>query len=490
MKSYKMAVQHKKYNFKTEPFDHQKKIFEETWRKPYHAFFMEMGTGKSKIAIDTMGALYLAGKIENVLIVAPKGVMDNWAYKEIPTHLSDQVPASILRWQSAIGKKLREDFINTMKLTDRLRIMVMNVEAFSTSKGASAAEWFVRHPGGTMMIVDESTTIKNRTAKRTKTIIKIGRHCQYRRILTGSPVTKSPLDLFTQAEFLQPNCLGFNSFFAFRARYAVLAQRAMGHRSFQQLVGYKRLDELNEKIQEFSSRVLKEDCLDLPEKIFLRRTVALTKEQQKAYTQMKSMALATLEDGSMATTTNVLTQIMRLQQICCGHFKNDEGHIIDLENNRIDELLNICEETDGKVIIWANWVHDIVKIGEALAIKYGQKAVQSYYGSTEQSTRQNVVEEFQKPDSPLRFFIGNTQTGGFGLTLTEAKTVIYYSNSYDLEKRMQSEDRAHRIGQFSPVTYVDLVVPKSIDEKILVALRDKIDIASQVLGEDSKKWFD
>jgi SNF2 family DNA or RNA helicase len=144
---------------------------------------------------------------------------------------------------------------------------------------------------------------------------------------------------------------------------------------------------------------------------------------------MKSMALAMLEDGSMATTTNVLTQIMRLQQICCGHFKNDEGHVIDLDNNRIDELLNICEETDGKVIIWANWVHDIVKIGEALAIKYGQKAVQSYYGSTEQSTRQNVVEEFQKPDSPLRFFIGNTQTGGFGLTLTEAKTVIYYSNS-------------------------------------------------------------
>ena len=205
---------------------------------------------------------------------------------------------------------------------------------------------------------------------------------------------------------------------------------------------------------------------------------------------MKSMALAMLEDGSMATTTNVLTQIMRLQQICCGHFKDDEGHVIDLDNNRIDELLNICEETDGKVIIWANWVHDIVNIAEALAIRYGQEAVQSYYGSTEQSTRQNVVEEFQKPDSPLRFFIGNTQTGGYGLTLTEAKTVIYYSNSYDLEKRMQSEDRAHRIGQFSPVTYVDLVVPKSIDEKILVALRDKIDIASQVLGEDSKKWFD
>lgn len=483
------------YQYKTEPFEHQKTIYEKTWKDPYHAFFMEMGTGKSKIAIDTMGALFLANKISRVLIVAPKGVMDNWVYKEIETHLSDQVPRIILRWQANVTKAMREEFQDAMKKHLHLRIMVMNVEALSTSKGAGAADWFISHAGpvgvrDTMMIVDESTTIKNRSAKRTKTIINLGKKCKYRRILTGSPITKSPLDLFSQAEFLETGCLGFNSYFSFRARFAVLQHKVMGHKSFQQLVGYKRLDELNEIVQSISSRVLKEECLDLPEKIYTRRHVELTQEQQVAYNQMKTMALAMLEDGSLATTTNVLTQIMRLQQICCGFLKDDDGEITELKNNRINELLNVCEETDGKVIIWANWVHDISRISKALEKEYGPDAVCSYYGETAQEDRQQMIKDFQNPESPLRFFIGNTQTGGLGITLTEAKTVVYFSNSYDLANRMQSEDRAHRIGQFSPVTYVDLVSPKTIDEKILTALKNKINVASQVLGEEARKWFD
>jgi SNF2 family DNA or RNA helicase len=340
-----------------------------------------------------------------------------------------------------------------------------------------------------MMIVDESTTIKNRQAARTKNIVKAGRLAKYRRILTGSPVTKSPLDLFSQCNFLSPNALGFQSFFAFQNRYAIVQSRTMGHRSFQEIVGYRRLEELSEKLETFSVRLLKEDCLDLPEKIYIRRDVALTKEQKLAYDQMKHIAMAQLENGELATTQSVLTQIMRLQQICCGHLRTDEGSVNSLPNNRLSELLDIAEEVQGKVIIWATWTHDLLMIADALRRRYGPDSAATYYGGTPQDERQKIVTEFQDPESSLRFFVGQPKTGGYGITLTAANTMVYYSNSYDLEIRLQSEDRAHRIGQKNAVTYIDLVSPKTIDEKILQALRDKIDIAGKVLGENAKDWI-
>jgi SNF2 family DNA or RNA helicase len=204
---------------------------------------------------------------------------------------------------------------------------------------------------------------------------------------------------------------------------------------------------------------------------------------------MKKLALAKLEDGELATTASVLTQIMRLQQICCGFLQPDEGEIQSLDNNRTDELLNILDETQGKVIIWASYTYDIKKIRDTLSEKYGEESVACYYGETPQDERQTIVEEFQDPENPLRFFVGQPRTGGYGITLTAANTVIYYSNSYDLEIRLQSEDRAHRIGQTNKVTYIDLVSPNTIDEKILIALKSKIDIAGQVLGEQARDWL-
>jgi SNF2 family DNA or RNA helicase len=312
---------------------------------------------------------------------------------------------------------------------------------------------------------------------------------KYRRILTGSPITKSPMDLFSQCNFLAEKALGFNSYFAFQARYANVQKRTMGHRSFQQIVGYRRLDELSEKLDKFSSRVLKVDCLDLPVKVYTRREVPLTPEQTKLYMQMKKLALAKLQSGELATTASVLTQIMRLQQICCGHLQPDDGEIQSVKSNRLNELLDITEEFQGKAIIWATYTHDIQQIADALRDRFGPESVATYYGATPQDERQEIVDTFQQKDSPLRFFVGQPKTGGYGITLTEANTVIYYSNSYDLEIRLQSEDRAHRIGQKNKVTYVDLVSPGTIDEKILGALRSKIDLAGQVLNEDVQSWL-
>jgi SNF2 family DNA or RNA helicase len=312
---------------------------------------------------------------------------------------------------------------------------------------------------------------------------------KYRRILTGSPVTKSPMDLYSQCDLLNNRALGFNSFFAYQARYAIVQRRTMGHRSFQQITGYRRLDELNAKLDTFSNRILKEDCLDLPAKVYVRRNVELTPEQAKLYKQMKKLALAKMESGELATTQSVLTQIMRLQQICCGFLQPDDGEIEPVPNNRMSELMDVVDEVQGKAIIWASYTHDIQQIADALRDRFGAESVATYYGATPQEKRQEIVTRFQDKHGPLRFFVGQPRTGGYGITLTAANTVIYYSNSYDLEIRLQSEDRAHRIGQKNNVTYIDLVSPDTIDEKILQALRDKINLANEVLGDKARDWL-
>jgi SNF2 family DNA or RNA helicase len=363
----------------------------------------------------------------------------------------------------------------------------MNVEALSTTKGLTFVRKFLSCHN-TLIAVDESTTIKTPSAKRTKSILKLSELAKYRRILTGSPITKSPLDLYTQCGFLNEELLGFSSYYAFRSRYAHMIERNFGGRRVQIVKSYQRLDELSKLIEPFSYRVLKEDCLDLPEKIYIRREVELTEEQTKLYSTMKQMALATL-NGKLLTAPNVLTQLMRLHQITCGHFKSDDGKIQELKNNRIEELMSILEETEGKAIIWANYIYDIERIVEAIKKEYGEDSVVQYYGAIDSDERQKNIERFQDPRSPFRFFVGNPQTGGYGITLTAANTVIYYSNGYDLEKRLQSEDRAHRIGQKKSVTYIDLIAEKTIDEKIVKALRKKIDIASQIMGEELKDWI-
>ena len=245
---------------------------------------------------------------------------------------------------------------------------------------------------------------------------------------------------------------------------------------------------LGEKVSPHSYRILKKDCLDLPEKSFVKREVELSDEQKQAYAEMKVNATTMLK-GQSATALNVLTQLIRLHQITCGHMKTDDGEIINLKNSRLNELMQILGETTGKVIIWANYVHDILNIERAIKDEYGSTSYCTYYGATKSEDRQKCIKKFQEPSNPVRFFIGNTQTGGYGITLTEASTVIYYSNNYDLEKRIQSEDRAHRIGQKNPVLYIDLVAKGTVDEKIIQSLRNKINIAREISGEELVTWI-
>jgi len=479
----------KHYKFKTEPYAHQIKALEKSWAQETYGLFMEMGTGKSKVLVDNIAMLYDRGAIRGALIVAPKGVYKNWDQIEFPVHMPEHVEYTKVLWEANITKKKQFELDTLFDDKGDLKILIMNVEALSTQKGLDFAHSFLNIFLGRALIgIDESTTIKNPTAKRTKNILKIGNLAKYRRILTGSPVTKSPLDLFSQCLFLDPYHLGYDSYYAYRARYAHMLDRNFGGRRVQIVGSYRRLDELALKLEKFSYRVLKEDCLDLPEKVFTKRSIELTPEQKKVYDQMKQMALAML-DGKVMSTVNVMTQLMRLHQVTCGHFKADDGTITHLKNNRLDSLMQLLEETDGKVIIWANYVEDIKNIVGSLKKAYGDDSTVEYHGSVDSTLRQDNIALFQEKNSPTRYFVGNAQTGGYGITLTAANTVVYYSNNYDLEKRLQSEDRAHRIGQTGSVTYVDLIAEETIDEKIVKSLRSKINIANEIMGEDLKDWI-
>jgi SNF2 family DNA or RNA helicase len=254
------------------------------------------------------------------------------------------------------------------------------------------------------------------------------------------------------------------------------------------VVGYRNLGELSEKVKPFSYRVLKDDCLDLPPKTYTKRIIELSDEQKKVYKTMKEKAIAFL-NGKMVSTATVITQLMRLHQITCGHFTSDDGDVQEIKNNRIDQLMEILEEVEGKAVIWAHYRYDIKKIVEAISKKYGENSVVTYYGDTSTDDRQKAITKIQDKDSSVRFIVGTPQTGGYGITLTGASTMIYYSNGYDLEKRQQSEARIDRIGQEKPMTYIDIIAEGTVDDKIVQSLRKKVNIATEVMGEKLKDWI-
>jgi SNF2 family DNA or RNA helicase len=473
------------YKFKTKPFEHQLKALEMSWDKKVFAYFMEMGTGKSKVLIDNISMLYDKGKINGALIIAPKGVYKNWYSSEIPNHMADHVEKTVVLWESSKNKE--QEYNKLFKSTEDLQILVMNVEALSTKKGKLFA-WKFLNCHKALMAIDESTTIKNPGAIRTKTIVGLGKDVAYKRILTGSPVTKSPLDLFMQCHFLDPWLLDQQSYYAFRTRYAICRKINVSGRQVEIVVGYRNLGELSEKLKPFSYRCLKDDCLDLPKKTYMKRVIELSDEQKKLYKQMKEKALAVL-NGKMVTSATVMTQLMRLHQITCGHFKSDDGDVQKIKSRRLDQLMDLLDEVEGKAVIWAHYRHDIEIILDEVKRKHGDNSIVTYYGDTSTEDRQNAIKAIQDPNSPVRFLLGTPQTGGYGITLTGASTMIYYSNGYDLEKRQQSEARIDRIGQEKPMTYIDIIAEETIDEKIVEALRRKVNIATEIMGEELKDWI-
>lgn len=478
------------FKYKTEPMTHQESLFSKTKDLEHYALFWEMGTGKTKVVIDTMAHLYLKGEIDGVLIICDKGGYRNWVDTEIPIHIPDNIPHRTGVWQATIGKRAYNKVSQLLYARDNcLDIVVMNVEAFSSEKASIFAEAFLESHYA-MVVIDESDSIKTLSSKRTQAILKLRSQCDYRRILTGTPIANSPLDLYAQAEFLQQGLLGV-SFVIFRSEYAnlMLIDAGRGKR-YWKIINYKNLDKLKEIIKPWSDRILKTECLDLPGKIYETVYVEHTPEQAKMYKDIKEQAL-TEYAGGLLTVTSAMTALTKLQQINCGHVimnpldDEEKGIPIEIPSNRIEVLLEVLDKTSGKVIIWANFRKDFELIGKALEENYGPESFVQYYGETKQNDRPDAIKRFRE-DQSCRFFVSNPATGGRSITLVEADYAIYYSYSWRLALRLQSEDRNYRKGQTKPCVYVDLCTPSTVDVKIRKSHQMKKDLASTILSDFSQ----
>jgi SNF2 family DNA or RNA helicase len=480
------------YVYKTPPYAHQRQIFEASRDREYCGLLLEMGTGKSKILVDTLAWLHQAGKIKAAVIVAPKSVCRTWSQIEFLRHWPEHADLWLALWTGGTTRAEQEQLRDLLHGPDegQLRVLVVNVEALSQGtraapgKAAVLVEAFLRKFPA-LLAVDESTTVKSPDARRTKNVLRLARLAKYRRVLTGTPVTQSPLDLYCQLEMLgDPQRLtGCSSWFAFRARYAELRRRVINGRSFDEVVGYRRLDELQRLVGQVSYRRLKSECLDLPPKVYQTREVALGAEQRRIYEDLRDRAVAELSALQVVTAPLVITRLLRLRQVLAGIVPSDDGSEAIIPNNpRFNELIQILGETQGKVIIWCSFVATIKTLVALINPIFGLSAA-AFYGNVPAAQRQDIVDRFQDPADPLRFFVGQVRTGGLGLTLTAANLVIYHDHDWSLEARAQSEDRAHRIGQERSVTYVDLVAPGTVDEAILGALREKKDLADLVTGD-------
>lgn len=507
--------------FKTTPYKHQVTAYEFSKDAEVFALLMEQGTGKSKVIIDTTAYNYGRGRVEALFVTAPNGVHINWIVNEVTAHLHDAIPRRCAFWSANMTKRKRAEIESLYDPTFKgLRVFTMNVDAFTTEKGRKEAARFLK-TFKSLWCVDESSRIKSHKAKRTSAIVDMGDLAILRRIATGTPVTQSPLDIFPQFRFLDPWILKTQNFQVFKATYAVLLEEGHGllrhikERVARQLAAtgskrrqftpqivakdkdgkprYKDLDKLQALIAPYSYRVRKDECLDLPKKIYQRAYCEMTPAQLKMYQDLKTTLRLQLASGELTTVTK-LTLILRLQQIVCGYGPNETGMQYDVplfkkpaDNPRIQACLDAVEETDGGTIIWCRFRQGILDIASALRETFPEDGVALYYGDVKQPDRVQAVEDFQK--GRKRFFVGQQQSGGIGLTLTAARTMVYYANDFSLETRLQSEDRAHRIGQRYPVSYIDIEALDSMDARIVQALRDKKDVANLITGDPICDWI-
>ena len=475
--------------FKTKPYQHQLEEFENKKELTHYALFWEQGTGKTKAILDQVAHLYERGEINALFILAPNMIHINWIKEEIPTHLAVKDYFSHYFECGKAGTKTHQKACEFLIKSPGLSILAMNYDAIITKKGKEFAKEFLTKKK-CFYVLDEATKIKSPGSKRTKTIVASGRYAKYKRIMTGTPVTQGAFDVYSPFKFLDENFWkrnGLATFESFKHYFGVFLKKfnRTTNREYNELLGYQRLDELSEIIKPVSSRVTKDEVLDLPPKIYTKRYFEMTDQQTKLYKDLKDEFISFLDSGRILEVPLALSRIMALHQVTCGYLPADEnGHFVPIEggNPRLETLKDICEDLDKPTIIWCRFRADIDLICEAL----GEKVVR-FDGSVSSDKRQENLAKFKRGEA--QFFISTTEVGGTGLTLNEASTVIYYSNNYKLENRLQSEDRCHRVGQNKSVSYIDIVAPGTVDDHIVKALKNKLDVASSITGDKVREWL-
>lgn len=485
---------------KTRPMQHQIEGCHRLAESIHFAMGAEQGTGKTWMLLADAESRFLTDEIDALLVIAPNGVHVNWVAREIPAHLG--VPCVTTFWVSGPTKKHAAILARQLKHdhSDEKVLMVhaMNVDAVNTKGGYAHAEKFIDSfpPGRVMMVVDESHTIKNPDAKRTMRVIALGRAAGVRRIASGTLVANSPLDLFSQYDFLAPGLLGTRSYRAYVSEYAELLPpgsaliqdiiRRTGARGTPQVVArnhdgtlrFRNLDKLSGMMAPHTYRVTKDECLDLPAKIYQSVFFELEPEQRRMYNQVAQERNWFRPDGSIDTFT-ALTVMMKLRQITSGFILVDgEPTTLSYAAPRLSLLKEILSSYPGPMIIWANFQEEMKQI--AAMLKAEGETFREYHGGTKNADRTDAINDFQ--NGAARIFLGNPAAAGMGLTLTAAETAVYFSSSFSLSHRVQSEDRCHRIGTTKHVVYIDIIAQDTIDERIVSALQSKKFTAEIIMG--------
>lgn len=463
---------------KTKPFNHQQVAYQIATSLDAAALLMEMGTGKTLTAIAVAGHRWLHHGVRFLLVVCPASVVPVWP-REFAEHADFPHRVVPLIATSAVGKiDLVARAVADAKAGE-LTVCVVNFE--SAWRIESVLERLIKKDG--MIIVDESQRIKTPGAEQSKCLHRLGKLVKYRLILSGTPITQNPMDLYSQYKFLEPSMFG-NSFTVFRNRYAV-----MGGFEGKQIVEYRNLEHLMKLAHSIAFRITKAEALDLPEETVQIRPVILPAKAQKMYNQLKRESIAELEREYQTTETivaqNVLTKLLRLQQLAGGNVTSDEGNLLRVHDEKVnalrDELETILEDETRKAVIFVRFLAEIAQIEEML-----RKSVRVEYrvitGAVSQAERGEVVQEFQT-DPDVRIIICQIQTAGLGITLTAADTAIFFSLDFSLANHEQARARIHRIGQRHPVTYLYLLGAGTVDEKIFEALKNKKSIADQVVDD-------
>lgn len=483
---------------KTEGMKHQLTALDRMDGKRNFALFMEQGTGKTWTSLADVERCFIGNKIDALLVWAPKGVHTNWVLREIPQHLG--IPCVAYAWSGPVKtKKQKDGMARLYKTYDKpvLRVFTINFEAMLQENAREAVDEFI-NSFRVMAVVDESKKIGNPDTKRTKYIIKAGRAATARRILSGKPLTKAPMDLFSQFDFMKEGLLGTKSYRAFVAEYAVLVD--MGHPrmkkmlermgpkgKFAQIVEtddngvkqYKNLDRLIGMLQPHMYRVRKSDCLDLPPKVYEQRRFDLSDEAQAVYDRLQSeLEYISKTEGPMSF--QAIAARTKMKQVTSGYVNvyGTPEYISNDKNERLATLMDIVDDIDDSesIIIWAIFREEIRQIVEELSLA-GYSTVE-YHGGVNPDEREQAIDDFQA--GRARVFVCN-KAAYAGITLTRARYSIYYSCDFDNDVRGQSEDRNHRIGTTGTVTYVDIIANNTIDEDVMKNLAMKDAIADYVI---------
>lgn len=477
------------YPFRLPNYKHQQKEWDEHRDDPARALLWQMRTGKTKSVLDLACYLYTEGKIDGVLVFAPNGVHVNWVRRQLPPHMWTTVPYVAHAWQSSMAKTPEHAASLERCLTagkDVLPVFTVNSESIIYDKVAALITKFIKKRR-IMLVVDESHDFRSPGSKRTKRIRALSKRCVIKRILTGTSVSNSPLAAFSQFEILQPGALGHQRFAEFEHDFAhYIDARTKGGQTYKKLEGYRNLDELQKRMADWASVVLREDVDDMPNLILDERTIVLSEEHRNKYQKFVKEQILELENGSEAEAIEGGVVLIKLQQILSGFVVDTEAQVQDIvadkDNPRLLALLDEVSNTAGKVIIWCKYQEDLRRVSRALA-EYEPKPIKAvqYHGQIHsQQKRQQAIDAFMT-DPDVKCFVGQPKAGGSGLDLSIAEVIIWYSHTFDLIERDQANERATQIGGKS-IIIRDFVVPGTVDEYILATLSSKRSVSDSLAG--------